>query len=339
MPFLRFPAALAPHILAITCATLFIWQISMTPYLQSGLQFVAPVLVLLTCHVLWLALAPRPVAPLAPTAFRRAFGSAVLLALATLAFGLLVPRPVSAQGDDVLTVISMVVFCVFIIAIVLAVLAGIGYLVIKGLRALLRLFKSDDAPPDTRLFDMASLALAFVALGALSLEGLPRGFHLPSGGHASASRTITAPPKTIHAALQTATLPEVPLPAVLATFPKPAQVIEHGGTRLGATRDVVFSGREGTGTLSLEVTESDSAHTIYTVTGDSTPFRGWIGFQSITYTLTEQTNAGATLTVSLAYERKLAPALAFGPLMRAASYFAMDVLARDVKTRAEAKGG
>jgi hypothetical protein len=70
------------------------------------------------------------------------------------------------------------------------------------------------------------------------------------------------------------------------------------------------------------------------VVSDTSPYANWVSYQSLTYrTRTEQ---GLTiLDVTLEYDRLLAPAWFFAPAIKGAAYLAMDVLARDVKSRAE----
>lgn len=338
MPFAARFSALLPHLIAGFGAVLFIWQISRTPYLTSGLQFVAPLMVIMALHLGWLLMRRAPRASLSSAVLRRSLGTALLLTLATLTLGLVAPISAQAVGSaagEIIGTILGTVFCVFIIGVILAILAAIGYGFFWVIGRILELIWPND-PPNTKLFDMASLVVLFAALGALSLEGLPQSYHFTKAGEAYAEQRITAPPGAIHAALQTATTPEVPLPSILATLPKPVRVIEQGGTRLGATREVLFTGREGSGALSIEVTDQSDAHAVFTVVRDTTPIHGWITVKSIRYDVIEQTDSAATLRVTMSFERQLAPAFAFTPLMRAAGYFAMDVLARDVKTRAEA---
>lgn len=134
--------------------------------------------------------------------------------------------------------------------------------------------------------------------------------------------------------MEQATSPEFPLPEMLRLFPQPTEVSIDEGTRLGAKRQVQFNGREGSGTLSLQVTKRNDTEVVFTVLSDTTPFSNWIAFQQLRYQIVPHAS-GALLEVSLDFKRRLAPAWFFQPVMRNAAKLAMGVLARDVKNRAE----
>ncbi len=106
------------------------------------------------------------------------------------------------------------------------------------------------------------------------------------------------------------------------------------GASLGARRVVRFKGRPGEGDLVLKVTQRSATEAVFEAVSDSSPIAVWIRHKALTYRVAPHP-AGLQLTVSLAYERQLAPAWFFGPFMRQASTFAVDVLARDTKQRAE----
>ncbi|MGH1369266.1 MAG: hypothetical protein ACRBCL_11685 [Maritimibacter sp.] len=327
--------AFAPHLLAAGAALLYAWMISRTPYVTSGLQFVAPLIVILGVHLAWVAATQGLKPGLTAQIQKRSATTALTLSIALFAMTILLPHPIDASpSSDIGGAIGIglsLVFCV-------AVLIGVVYLIILVFRVIgmivRQLTKGSDDPPNTRLFEAASLVLTFGVLGVASLEGLPQGFRFSPQGSATAQQTINAPRAAIWQALESATTPEVPLPSALLTFPQPVRVEETGGTALGATRIVHFSGREGRGALSLVVTARSDTAVTYSVTSDTTPFSGWIGFHAITYSV-EDDGAKTRLLVRLDFDRHLAPAFAFAPMMKGAGYLAMGVLARDVKARAE----
>jgi len=135
-------------------------------------------------------------------------------------------------------------------------------------------------------------------------------------------------------ALDTATQPDFPIPSFIAAFPRPVDVMVDEGTALGAKRVVKFKGREGEGLLSLEVTDRTANNAIFTVLSDTSPIAQWVAHRSIEYRV-EPAGLNTKLTVSIQYERKLAPAWFFNPFMNGATAMAMNVLASDVKERAE----
>ena len=65
---------------------------------------------------------------------------------------------------------------------------------------------------------------------------------------------------------------------------------------------------------------------------DTTPYAGCIAYQRLTYEIVPQ-GTGSRLPVTLDFERKLAPAWFFAPVMRGAAYLAVDVFVRDVAAR------
>jgi len=99
---------------------------------------------------------------------------------------------------------------------------------------------------------------------------------------------------------------------------------------MDAKRVVKFKGREGEGLLSLIVTHRTPNIASFTVLSDTSPIAQWVAHQSIHYQV-EPAGQHTQLTVSIQYERKLAPAWFFKPVMKGAMAMAMNVLARDVK--------
>jgi hypothetical protein len=134
--------------------------------------------------------------------------------------------------------------------------------------------------------------------------------------------------------MQTATSPDFPLPNILGFFPRPVEVSVDESVGLGANRVVQFKGREGAGALHLRVATRTDTTVTFDVMSDTSPYAGWITHQHLTYRITPE-GSGTRIAVTLDFERRLAPNWFFGPMMRGAARLAVDVLARDVKARAE----
>ena len=187
------------------------------------------------------------------------------------------------------------------------------------------------------MFDIGSLLIASVAIGGLSLEGLPKTYSFAPEQSAVSTRMVDASVGDVWVAMQAATSPTFPLPSVLDLFPRPVAVSVDEGVVLGANRVVRIEGREGAGDLHLRVMERTEETVGFRVLSDTSPIAGWIGFEALTYRVVPA-GEGTKLSVQLDFVRKLAPAWFFGPMMRGASYAAADVLARDVALRAELMG-
>ncbi|MBM2575735.1 SRPBCC family protein [Jannaschia sp. Os4] len=321
--------ALAAHLAAAAAALAFAWMVSRGPHLRTGLQFVAPLGVLLLVHAaaLW---AGRDLAPgWAGRVLGRAVGTSALMVAGLLGAHAVLPMPAHAgtAAEEAAALVFFVIVCGTMIAVVVGLAALVLWLLYKGAAAAVRAARGggDDAR------DGATFALVLLVVAGASLEGFG-GFVLDGAGRAAAARTVAAPPEAVWAAMGTATAPAVPRPAVLSPFPQPVAVPVDEGVDLGSRRHVRFTGREGTGLLRMRVTRRDAARAVLTVERDGSPLAGWIGLRAITYAV-EPVAGGTRLSVALDYERRLAPAWAFGPIMRGAGWLAMDVLARDVAAR------
>jgi hypothetical protein len=134
--------------------------------------------------------------------------------------------------------------------------------------------------------------------------------------------------------METPTSPKFPLPAISAFFPRPVEIVRDNGTALGSIRQVKFVGREGAGDLTWKVMERTDTKVVYVLQSDTTPYKGWIGFQRVIYQV-EPEGDGTRLQVSIDFERKLSPAWVFSPMMHGVTKLAMQVLVSDVKQRSE----
>jgi hypothetical protein len=176
--------------------------------------------------------------------------------------------------------------------------------------------------------------LVITALIIASFEGLPNYYTFDDKSRVVATGLIDADPDRVWRAMQQATSPDFPLPNILAVFPQPVSVIVDEGISVGANRQVQFQGREGAGFLSLRVVSRTDNEVVFAVIRDTSPYANWIEFQTLSYRVTPQ-GEQSRLEVSLGFKRELSPAWFFTPMMNGAARLAMDVLARDVKTRAE----
>jgi len=194
--------------------------------------------------------------------------------------------------------------------------------------------QSDSDGPQSRLFDVGSLVLAASLFVVLSFEGHPRYYSFANANQSTARVQINESDEKVWKTMQTATSPDFPLPTLLKSLPIPTEVTIDQGTVLGALRKVEFKGREGQGHLTLKVLEHTPTRAVFHVLEDTSPFSQWLTLKSIAYVVTPDQN-GTQLDVTLEFERGLAPKWFFAPVMKTVGYYAMDVLARDVKTRPE----
>lgn len=323
------------HLTASIAALWTAWALSQTSYMHTSVMFVAPLVALMGVHLLHILSAEGFAPGCASRLYRRTAQTAGIQALLLIVFGLTAPLPAGADAGSVMAIVLMVVVCAVITAVIFALFALAIYvfgLVFDGIRD--RIFGPRDGDPDSRLFDLGSLVATASLLGVLALEDLPQTYRFDHAGTARSERGIAASPSELWTALDTATSPGFALPAILQILPQPVAVTVDEGTYLGAHRQVAFRGREGAGHLDLTVTERTPSEAVFTVTSDTTPYAAWIGYRTLTYTVTPD-QQGSRLSVTLTYERRLAPAWIFAPLMKEAARLAADVLARDVKARAE----
>jgi len=202
---------------------------------------------------------------------------------------------------------------------------------------LLSLCSSDDENsqgPGSLRFDFGSLATATLFLGICSAEGVPQLYSFESANISRASHYVDTSPTNVWRALEQATSPAFPLPSILHAIPIPVDVTIDEGTQLGSIRKVAFEGREGSGYLTMHVVERTQNRVVFEVLSDTSPIAAWVAHRKLIYQVAPEKN-GTRLSVHLEYDRLLAPAWFFSPMTRGAAYLAMDVLARDVKARAE----
>jgi hypothetical protein len=317
----------------------YAWVISETRYATTGLQFVSPLAIILALHLAWLAFNQGLAPGFALVALRRAVITAIVIAVVTLIAAVFAPMPSSAQADSTLTnamnTVFMVLFCLLVISIVLGVAAMVIYAIAFIVRSIYRAIRGPKGPTDTRLFDVTTLAVALVAIGGSSLEGISPALTYWPSDTARASVFVAAPADRVWHHVGRATSPDFPLPVMLHSIPRPVAIITDEGAALGARRVVRFHGREGEGDLALQVVQRTETDAVFQVQSDDSPIAYWVRHKDITFRVERHTETTTRLTVALSYERLLSPAWFFRPYIHVAAALAMGVLARDTKARAE----
>lgn len=324
------------HLLAATAALSYAWLISQTDYVTTAAQFVTPLIFILVIHTVSLALMGRLKPGFAQQVFGRSAGTAFGMVATATFFAIMVVAPQPAMAANTITQdFLIIIFCLVVLLAVVAVLAMLISIIFFLIRSIWRKIGNDlKNDSEIRFYDGASLGLVITALIIASFEGLPNYYTFDDKSRVVATGLIDADPDRVWRAMQQATSPDFPLPNILAVFPQPVSVIVDEGISVGANRQVQFQGREGTGFLSLRVVSRTDNEVVFAVIRDTSPYANWIEFQTLSYRVTPQ-GEQSRLQVSLGFERELSPARFFTPMMNGAARLAMDVLARDVKTRAE----
>lgn len=336
---MHIPANSIVHVFATGLASIYAWHVSQSIYVTTGLQFIAPLLVIMAFHLIWIAATQGLSRGFSTIVYRRSAQSAAGLAFVVLLVNAIAPMPAEAADFVEVGGVLVVVFCVAIIAIIAGIAAFAVYAFFKACAAIIRRFRRNDRRDNnSRLFDFGSIAATGFVLCLASLEGLPNTYAFGSAGRSTASYYVATGPDHVWQTMEQATSPEFPLPGFLKILPHPVDVVIDQGTRLGAMRKVKLQGREGTGYLTFRVVERTSTAAVFEVMSDTSPIAAWVAHRRLVYKA-DPDGDGTRLKVFLEYDRLLAPAWFFSPITKAAAYLAVDVLARDVKSRAEARGG
>ena len=326
-----------PHVLAGLLALTYAWAIEHTRYVTTGVQFVAPLAVILMVHLGWLFASRPQEAGISKLVLRRSLGTAMGLVALTVFLAAVTPLPAEASAGlvDIFGSILGVLACLATLAVVVGAAAVVLYASWLLIARLFRLFsKRPPGAGESRLFDAGAISVALLAIGAASLEGVPGGFSFATLDHASTTYEVAASPERVWQQVGTATSPDFPLPVLFQSIPRPVAVLVDEGAALGARRIVRFTGRQGTGDLVLQVVARTTGEAVFQAVSDGSPIAHWVHHKALTFRV-EPAGSGSRLTVSLDYDRRLSPAWFFGPYIRLASYLAVDVLARDTKLRAE----
>ena len=328
----------APHVLVGVLSLAYAQFISGTPYVTTAVQFVSPLAVVMLAHLGWLALCRRLDAGYSTVVFRRSLITAIGIAAGTVLFAVVAPMPSAAASDiwDVFGAVLGVIGCLAVMTIVVGVPAAIIYFAARSVAKWLDRWRSGPPGPGiTRLYDLGAVMIALVAIGIASLEGVPGAYSLAALDRASTTHFVAASPARVWQQVGRATSPDFPLPVMLHSIPRPVAVIVDEGAALGARRVVRFRGREGEGDLVLQVVRRTDEEAAFQAMSDDSPIANWVRHRMLTFRVVPD-GPGSRLTVSLDYDRLLAPRWFFGPYIRLAAYLAVNVLARDTRLRAEA---
>lgn len=331
---------LLAHLVAAGLALSWALLVSVTSYLTTGAQFVTPLAIIVLVHVGWMWAHHETEPGYATVALGRALATAVAIVAGAAILAGWAPTPAVAAGANIfLTVAAFLaagLYCLVILAVVVGLPALVIFLLVRGIRAVARELSDRSEPPrgpgQSRLHDGSIIAVTLLALAGGSLEGMAPWLTVPPGDRAAAVVLVAASPERIWKEVGRATSPRFPLPMLLQGMPRPVAVLVDEGAGLGARRVVRFVGREGTGDLVLHVTRRTGDEVVFEVQSDTTPIAAWVRHRALIFRV-EPAAVGSRLTVSLDYDRRLAPAWFFGPFTRLAADLAVDVLARDTAER------
>jgi len=252
---------------------LYMWCISLTGFRQTGLQFVAPLLIIFIAHAAWCFFAFGPAKNIFVHICRRTFLTTIVLLIGVILCTVLIPEPAhSNSSSNFVENSAVVMICLAMIAFVLAIIGAGLYLLVVVLRRIYRAFvqrPDDDDNNGNKVHEISSVLLTLGILLAASLEGVNGAYSFNSVSRSSTTQLINANQDHVWEALNTATNPEFPLPAVLAVFPRPIDVVVDEGVALNANRSVKFKGREGEGFLDLRVVERTPMHALFRVLSDT----------------------------------------------------------------------
>lgn len=161
-----------------------------------------------------------------------------------------------------------------------------------------------------RRADRKRMFLIPFLLAGVSGEGIV--YELPSTVAVQETRILDADGDAVLAAFAApGELPEIKPLLFKLPFPKPT-AFTGGGNRLGDTHTVQFSDM---GVLDLEITKATPTSLTWSVTQDTTPIADWMTIHELTARWVE-TDAGLEFTMTVEFDRALAPAFYFDPLQR-----------------------
>jgi len=125
-------------ILAGLLALLYIWGVSLTSYRQTGLQFVAPLLIIFLTHTIWSLCVHGLVKNSLVLISRKTASTALALLLLVFIATALIPE--QAHGNEplhhALASLAQFLICLLMIVIVLGIFAGAIYLLVRLMKYL-----------------------------------------------------------------------------------------------------------------------------------------------------------------------------------------------------------
>ncbi|MGB0799270.1 MAG: hypothetical protein ACPGRD_08125, partial [Planktomarina sp.] len=179
---------IAPHGLAALLALGFAWCVSQTTYVTTGLQFIAPLLVVIIAHLIWMTLSGNRSSGWSQTVLLRAAITSFGIVVVTVASQILAPMPAQASGvGDALGGVLFIIFCLVIIAVVMGVAALLIYLPFKAIQWAIRAARKSK---DDQLNDFGTMGVICVVLAVASFEGVPGAFSFDKSGQVSASYDV-----------------------------------------------------------------------------------------------------------------------------------------------------
>jgi hypothetical protein len=335
----RLSKALPSHLTAGAAGLSFAYMVSATAYMTTGIQFIAPLALILLTHLTWIGLTGGFQPGYSALAISRTAVTANGLVVMSLFAAVVTPMPAEANVEGYIGGVLAVLLCLLMVAAVLAafsaVILGVSYAVFWAWRSY-KSRKSGPQDPGTGVNDLGMVVMVLALIGAASFEGVPAVYSFAVSDRASRTVDVAADPMRVWQEVAKATSPSFPLPLLLKSIPQPVAIVLDEGAQLGARRIVRFQGREGQGELVLQVTRRTETEVVFTVIEDTSPIGMWVRQSSITFRV-EPAGDGTRLTVTSYYDRLLAPAWFFRPYVRIVSFVAVDVLARDTRDRSQTR--
>ena len=227
---------LFPHLIAGFLALLYAQYISATMYVTTAVQFVSPVAAILLAHLAWLAATRGLQDGYSNVVFYRTAVTAAGLAAIIVLLAIIAPMPAEAAPGFAEVFYSILGFigCLMMVAIVVGVPALIIYLAGLAIARIYQRLRKGPPGGNSRLYDAGAVAVALLAIGTASLEGVPGAYSLAPAGQASSTYAISAPAARVWQAVGTATSPNFPLPAMLHSIPRPVAIVVDEGAALEA---------------------------------------------------------------------------------------------------------
>jgi len=210
-------------VLAGLFSLLYMWGISLTSLRQTGLQFVAPLLVIFLTHTVWCFSQHGIIKNSLVTISRQSANTAFSLLLLVGLANVLIPEPAHGTNiDEFLTAIPMFLVCLLMIVIVVVIFAAAITMLIRFVKYMRGPEVEAENDDHNKLNEFASIVLVVGLLVGASLEGVKGVYTFNAQATARASQLIYAEPSGVWQTLETATQPEFSIPSIIAVFPRPA---------------------------------------------------------------------------------------------------------------------
>jgi hypothetical protein len=221
MMVLRTRSILPIHAIAAGLALIYAGYVSQSEFVATGFQFVTPLIIIMVVHLCWLAVRGHLTRGFSQVIYLRSAQPAVGLAIVILLASIFAPQPAeAASAGDFVGGVLTVVFCVAIIAVIAGLIGLVIYIFAKAVSGVNNAIGGDDNnDPDSRLFDIGSLAVAGTFLCLASFEGVTSAMSFGPSNRSEATYLIEQTSDEVWTTLETATSPDFPLPNILELFP------------------------------------------------------------------------------------------------------------------------